>query len=470
MISRAKPLALKSTTPLVAWLHIVTRRTAIDTIRRESRRRRREQAALEITSGGPLESTMKSSPSVWSELEPLLDDALETLSDKDRAAVLLRYFENKSLREVGETLGTSDDAAQKRVTRAVQQLRTLFAKRGIAIGATGLVTELSAHAIHVAPAALNASVSANTAAASVIALSTGGNATQILVMNSFQKTLCGTMLALTLGTGVFEARIAFNQRSELNALQQSTDRFLDETRRARLAGGSTSRALDAARAALAVSRTSVTLNAAEDEALVSAMKAWLGRVELLKQSLVQNPELSIPELSLLPEQTWIAIAQDAQVETEEQIHAALARLRGVAENAMANTLGPALRGYVAAHDGQLPALTSELAPFFNPPVDPTVLQRYEVVRSGKLSEIPTRESQGDLIVQKSPIDANRDSVWRVGTNAFSSESAASYAVRQAQKEFSKANEGRQATVPEDLLPYLMWPISFAKVRDQMKPQ
>lgn len=463
-----KATRIKSTTPLVAWLHVVTRRTAIDTIRRESRRQQREQTAFEITSSNQLESTMKPSPSVWSELEPLLDDLLETLNETDRAALLLRYFENKSLREVGETLGTSDDAAQKRVTRAIQQLRTLFARRGIAIGATGLVTELSAHALQTAPAALSASVSAATAAATVVALSTGTNATQIIVMSTFQKSLCGTVLALTFGAGVFEARVSFNQRSELNALQQSTDRLVAAARSAHLTSESTTRALEAARATLASSRNPATSDALEDEALASAMKAWLGRVHLLKQSLVQNPELSIPELSLLPEQTWIAVAQDAQLETEEQIHAVLARVRSIAENAIANKLGPALRAYVEAHDGQLPAQASELAPFFKPHVDPAVLQRYDVVRSGKLSEIPARESQGDLIVQKSPVDANLDSVWRVGTNAFSSESAAGYAVREAEKEFSKANNGLRATAPEDLLPYLIWPISFAKVSEQMK--
>ncbi|MEO7413322.1 MAG: sigma-70 family RNA polymerase sigma factor [Opitutaceae bacterium] len=454
---------IKSATPLVAWLHVVTRRTAIDTIRRESRRQAREQTAMII-------AAMKPPSSDWSGVEPLLDDAVESLPEPDRAAILLRFFESKSLREVGAALGTSDDAAQKRVARALEQLRAFFLRRGIAVTAAGLVTDLSAHAIQSAPAALSASVSAATAAASVAALSTATNATEIIVMSTFQKALCGTTLALTLGAGVFEARIAFNQRSELIAMQQSTDSLVAEARSARLTGESTTRALDAARATLASARSGAGPDSPEDDALASAMKAWLGRVYLLKQSLVQNPELSIPELSLLPEQAWIAVAQDAQLETEEQIHAVLAKIRGIAENSIANQLGPALRAYVEANDGQLPAQTSELAPFFKPPVDPGVLQRYDMVRSGKLSEIPMRESQGNLIVQKSPVDPNRDSIWRVGTNAFSSESAAGYAVREAQREFARANSGVRATTPEDLLPYLIWPVSFAKVSEQMKGQ
>ena len=64
---------------------------------------------------------------------------MHALEETDRIAVLLRYFENKSLREVGQTLGTNEDAARKRVSRAVDRLREFFAKRGVTIGASGLV-------------------------------------------------------------------------------------------------------------------------------------------------------------------------------------------------------------------------------------------------------------------------------------------------------------------------------------------
>ena len=63
---------------------------------------------------------------------------MDALDETDRSAVLLRYFENKSLREVGEALGTSEDAAQKRVSRAVERLREFFSKRNVTIGASGL--------------------------------------------------------------------------------------------------------------------------------------------------------------------------------------------------------------------------------------------------------------------------------------------------------------------------------------------
>src|SRR5215469_4940718 len=121
---------LKPNTVLTAWLYRVARRTAIDVVRRESRRQARERLAVEMAA--------MNTASDWTQIEPLLDEAMDALDETDRAAVLLRYFDNKSLREVGQALGTSDDAAQKRVSRAVERLRNLLAKRGVTVGASGL--------------------------------------------------------------------------------------------------------------------------------------------------------------------------------------------------------------------------------------------------------------------------------------------------------------------------------------------
>jgi RNA polymerase sigma factor (sigma-70 family) len=145
---------------LIAWLYSVTRRTAIDVIRKESRRQLREQIAVEM-------NNMNATANEWTQIEPLLDDAMAALDETDRSAILLRYFENKNLREVGESLKISDDAAQKRVSRAVEQLREFFSKQKITIGASGLVVLISANAVQAAPVGLaliiaNASLAAGT--------------------------------------------------------------------------------------------------------------------------------------------------------------------------------------------------------------------------------------------------------------------------------------------------------------------
>jgi len=140
-------------TILTAWLYRVARRTAIDVVRSESRRQAREQIAVEL-------ANMNSPDTHWTQIEPLLDEAMDTLYETDRSSILLRYFENKSLREVGQTLGTFDDAAQKRVSRAVERLREFFSKRGVTVGASGLAVVISANALQAAPIAVAIGISA----------------------------------------------------------------------------------------------------------------------------------------------------------------------------------------------------------------------------------------------------------------------------------------------------------------------
>ena len=149
-LARQSP-RLAPATILAAWLYEVTRRTAIDVVRREARRQLREQIATEM-------NVMHATAADWTHIEPLLDEAMHALDVTDRAAVLLRYFENKSLREVGAALGTSDDTAQKRVSRAVERLREFFAQRGVTVGASGLVVVISAHAVQAAPFGLAATL------------------------------------------------------------------------------------------------------------------------------------------------------------------------------------------------------------------------------------------------------------------------------------------------------------------------
>lgn len=202
-------------TILAAWLYQVTRRTAIDVVRREVRRQARERIATEM-------NTMNAAASSdWTHIEPLLDEAMEALDDTDRAAILLRYFENKSLREVGQTLGTSDDAAQKRVSRAVERLREFFTKRGVIVGASGLVLVISTNAVQAAPVGLAVTISTAAAMAGTAAsTSTAIAATKTIAMTTLQKTIVGAMLAVAVGTGIYEARQVSTLRARNQTLEQ----------------------------------------------------------------------------------------------------------------------------------------------------------------------------------------------------------------------------------------------------------
>jgi RNA polymerase sigma factor (sigma-70 family) len=201
-------------TILTAWLYQVTRRTAIDVVRREARRQSREQIASEM-------NAMNATAADWTHIEPFLDEAMHALDDTDRAAVLLRYFENKTLREVGQAIGTSEDAAQKRVSRAVERLREFFTKRGVTVGASGLAVVISANAVQAAPVGLAVTISAAAVlAGTAVHTSTVIAAAKAIAMTTLQKTLISAALIAAVGTGIYEARQASTLRDKVQALQQ----------------------------------------------------------------------------------------------------------------------------------------------------------------------------------------------------------------------------------------------------------
>ncbi len=208
---------LKPDTILTAWLYQVTRRTAVDVVRREASRQLRESR----WSGTTEMNAMNATAADWTHIEPLLDEAMHALDETDRAAILLRYFENKSLREVGATLGASENAAQKRLGRAVERLREFFAKRGVNVGTSGLVVVISANAVEAAPVGLAVTIS--TAAALVpatVLTATTATVGKVIVMTTGQKVLITTMLAAAVGTGIYEARQASQLRGQVQTLRR----------------------------------------------------------------------------------------------------------------------------------------------------------------------------------------------------------------------------------------------------------
>ncbi len=105
----------------------------------------------------------------WSELSPHLDCALGDLDATDRDALLLRYFEKKSAGEIAAIQGISAQAAQKRLSRALEKLRKNLAGRGVVAGSTGLVTAITTNAVQAAPAGMIATCTRRALAADVSA-------------------------------------------------------------------------------------------------------------------------------------------------------------------------------------------------------------------------------------------------------------------------------------------------------------
>lgn len=209
---------------LAGWLHRTAQNIAAQTVRTEVRRRVREQEAATMNE---LLGTESEAP--WENIAPYLDGALGELSEPDRDVVLLRYFENKSLREVGQALGTSDDTAQKRVSRAVERLREFLAKRGVAVGASGLGVIISTHAVQAAPVGLAGAISTTAVfAGSTIATATTATAVKTIAMTTLQKTFVTATIAVLAGVGIYEARKNSTLREENDSLQQQVGQLKSE--------------------------------------------------------------------------------------------------------------------------------------------------------------------------------------------------------------------------------------------------
>jgi RNA polymerase sigma factor (sigma-70 family) len=185
---------------LAGWLHRTAQNIAAQTVRTTERRRAREQEAFAMS------EQISTSPDVWWEqIEPHLDAALGELIDADRDAVVLRYFHKKSTAEIATILGVSDDAAQKRVSRAVEKLREVFAKNKITIGAGSLGTLISANAVQAAPVGL---------ATKILAATSGPAVTAGITM--IQKMFIAGFAAVAIGVGIY----SFHLQKQITALQE----------------------------------------------------------------------------------------------------------------------------------------------------------------------------------------------------------------------------------------------------------
>ena len=200
---------------LSGWLHCTARNLAAKSVRASVRRQVREQ---EATAMNQLLSAATEAP--WEHIAPHLDAALGELSEPERDAVLLRYFEQKSAPEIAGILGISDEAAQKRVSRAVEQLREFFTRRGVTLGTGGLVTLISANADQSAPSGLATATSAAALAGAGTSSFSAIAATKIIAMTTLQKALITATVFILAGAGIYEAHQAAQLRKQVNTFQQ----------------------------------------------------------------------------------------------------------------------------------------------------------------------------------------------------------------------------------------------------------
>lgn len=193
---------------LTGWLYRATRNAVIDVVRANQRRRGREKEAVTMAE---LSSDIAETAD-WSRLGPVLDAAMDNLRAADREAVLLRFFQNRPFAEIGAGLGLSEDAARKRVERALDKLRTRLRRHGIGSTSAALASVLASGTVSAAPAGLAASVTG-------AALATGGSAVAAAAFLTVSKLHVGIAAVVLAGA----ATGLISQQRSLSAWHQTAN-------------------------------------------------------------------------------------------------------------------------------------------------------------------------------------------------------------------------------------------------------
>jgi RNA polymerase sigma factor (sigma-70 family) len=199
---------------LGGWLHRDTYFVASKVMRGERRRQFRERQAVAMN------EIPDHSEANLAQVAPILDEAINQLGEQDRTAIVMHFFERRDLRSVGETLGSSENAAQKRVSRALEELRVLLKHRGIAFSTVALGTALASETVKAAPARL-----ADTVSGIALANATAGGGTiltllKFMTINNLKLGIAALVAAGAVMVFVIQRQAEEKLRGENESLRQ----------------------------------------------------------------------------------------------------------------------------------------------------------------------------------------------------------------------------------------------------------
>ena len=428
-----KARSLSERTVLSGWLYTSTRYAAAKAVRGEQRRRAREQESFLMQES----SHDAAAESSWDRVCPVLDSAMHALSERDRNAVLLRYFENRPLAEVGTRLGLSEDAARMRVRRALEKLRDVLGRRGVNSTCAVLATLLAQQTVSAAPTGLAANI-VGTAVAGV-AIGSGPVLTILNLMNA--KLKIGIVTAVVVAGVATPLAIQERDRQALRAENATLRRQIDELALLAAENERLANRLAAPTASAPVAQTepssellklrsevgrlreenrelarlkTAPAEIAKDRLFEAALETVAARTTQLQEGIKQMPQQSIPELQFLSQEDWVRTAGNVnRLETEKDFRKAFSDLRVRAKAAFGGQLQNALGQFAQNNNGMLPADLSQLQPYFDQPIDPAVLERYQLLQSGKLSDVAGKPPM--LVGEKAPpVDAEYDAQLQFG--------------------------------------------------------
>lgn len=406
---------------LAGWLHRHTSYIAAKAVRTERRRKAREQTAMEMR------ALDDNAESPWELIAPHLDESLNQLSSSDRDAIVLRFFKGQDLRAIGTALGVSDDAAQKRVGRALDKLRTVLGRRGVALTGAALTSALTAQAATAAPAGLAAAVTA--------ASLTGATAPTFLQIMAAAKLKTGLISAIVIASVatpfLLQQQAEATLRNHNKVLRERADQLVamqgESTRLSNLLAQTQSppapsgeQAIELLRLRGEVARLRKDLlemlqqkkkaPMSRNDMLASIAQRYSERVAQLKTFLKANPAENIPETQFLTDENWLWLAGQKMPDTEDGFRRVVSLARLTAQqNVVRDTLRPALQQYVLENNGQFPTDLPQLKPYFKSPVDDSLLAGWQILPAGKLVNLRANLRNEDwVITQRAPANAALD--------------------------------------------------------------
>ncbi len=227
VILARKASSLRPGTVLEAWLYETARLTSLSFLRGERRRQLREQEAY-------MQSTLDPSTgdSTWSQMAPLLDEAMARLEKKDREAVVLRFFKEKNLCEVAAAMNVTEAAAQSRVHRALEKLYRYFLKRGVSSTTAIIANQISANSVHVAPVGLAKTISAvavvKGAVASTSTLTLVKGALKLMAWTNMKTAVTAGVIILLVAAGTTIVEHIDDHQNDDWRLNRSNEKYLSE--------------------------------------------------------------------------------------------------------------------------------------------------------------------------------------------------------------------------------------------------
>jgi RNA polymerase sigma factor (sigma-70 family) len=214
-----KAKGLPGNVMLGGWLHHRTYNIGAPMMRAQRRRQRREREAAQM-------NTLQEDPEAdLARIAPIVDEAVTQLRAEDRTAIILRFFERRDFRAIGEALGSTEDAARMRVTRALEKLQVLLKHRGVMLSAAALAAALTGEAVSAAPAGLAASV-AGVALAGSTAGGIFGPILKFTLMTKLKTCMIGAAVLAGVATSLVlqdEARARMREQDAL--LRQQTEQL-----------------------------------------------------------------------------------------------------------------------------------------------------------------------------------------------------------------------------------------------------